>query len=625
MEGQYLKALMKQIASLNDKYKKWRLWIQVIVNRAINWLINLSRHPAGWIKTRYTKFLVIMKSSPSKIKLASLKQVHRLEHNVSHTYYGGVRLMDSRASIVGYLLLTMILWGVVLILDSNVHSQQFIHPISGNEMVIGIVATLFALFVPLAIALIEDADRDPLARQVIIKSILRAGFTPLLLLAIFFHLLMPQHWHISGNEITLKTLSAVPLLLAIVFIMFSFYRSYKWLVDGSISATGSDNTPDPNNPNTDSPVSYRFAQIIKTLANDNTSERWNMVWRKNFPLFYEDALHNALFTRLMKLTKNPNPKNMTFAVGETRAYYIGFNKRDITQFQFVDSYLEKFLRLYAQLQNIYPIDRSISVEVRNSAMNIERVVRQIIDKGVSKDEVWSVTHALYIYANEAWYFKSNPAFKVNMHDRIVPIYITAVLENLSMGVIDAYDIDSTNNETRNFTITVNKLSQPRAVLQVSILKAFDRWLDEKLNNIEKIAKPFAIAEAIEFIFPEADPATLSELIWFKHINGTNSDPDTAIDYFIKNERPFGYGSRVFGSDYVSEEQNLKQFTEFLDAQIDEAVHLFALFSRNYFSNVINIDALIERTSVSYEIMDKDVDLRIQRFNKHLKALKQYLP
>lgn len=150
----------------------------------------------------------------------------------------GVWLLRPWVSIVGYVLLFIICSLVVTYLHENHWLYTWLHPANSSEIIIGIFTLLFALLLPLAIAIIQG-DNNPLVRQTLTTTVMRFGWMSVIVAIVCFTLVVPAKIvdiPILKLRTTARSMTIPFLAVGFAFMLASLYRSVRWLRDEAMTS-----------------------------------------------------------------------------------------------------------------------------------------------------------------------------------------------------------------------------------------------------------------------------------------------------------------------------------------------------------------------------------------------------
>lgn len=587
-----------------------------------------------WIKSKYAAFLHGFAARKKTVK----KSLQSFKKKVWNGFIGlvfdnhyGMRLLKTRTAILGYISLIALSVGGIFALDHFDYTRRFLHPNNVNEAVIGTTTILLALLIPVAIALIEDARGLPLARQTIVKSIIRFNAAPLVLLLICVFFFIPQGLGVFGNDVTFRNLYAAILIFCIVFILMSFYRSYRWLSDPSINSSGSPESPPPDEPQPESFFSYRFAHTVRLLYKSKGYETWFIIWSQWFPPEYENVLHTAFFKRQNEVVKKKKIKRYITLSLEVEAYDKYFDKRNKDVWWFYLDYIQQFLLLYADVHKFIESDRKTAraAGLWRGQNALEKINKKLIYSSLDRERIWHLFEAMdkYLNASDLLLVKN----RRHPHDSVLLNYFAdEYFESIFDGRLDRYHAKSYLKEKPYWSVTYDNLYKHRYNISFVMTDRFKEWLFKKLdsanNTKSKEVGMYEIDLIIQDLFPEVDPTTISDLYWLLYQAQNTTDSQLIVKMHYEEVRPFGVFGRVSMAEWVDDEEvRMKDFANIQRVQEENAIKLFATMYSTYFLRFWNLDELIKISTATLRergLKDKE-KLRLQSFLKRLKAVKKF--
>ena len=241
------------------------------------------------------------------VKLSWLKSIYQRTKDFLGENIHGVWLLRPRVSIVGYVLLFIICSPVVTYLHENHWLHPWLHPANSSEIIIGIFTLLFALLLPLAIAIIQG-DNNPLVRQTLTTTVMRFGWMSVIVAIVCFTLVVPAKIYVDIDisilklKTTARSMTIPFLAVGFAFMLASLYRSVRWLRDEAMTSGLFGEVVDKDT-YIRSFASYRFACIVRALGNRKRPHIWQIVWSQQFSVSYEDIIHEAFLIELIKVLK----------------------------------------------------------------------------------------------------------------------------------------------------------------------------------------------------------------------------------------------------------------------------------------------------------------------------------
>lgn len=536
----------------------------------------------------------------------------------------GVWIVKSWASLLGYALFFVLCFGVILFLDGSDDARQFIHSSGANEAVIGSITILLALLIPVAIALIEDARESALARQTIVKSIIRFNLAPLVLLVVCFFFFIPSGIHLFGESITLKNGYVAILACCILFILTSFYRSYKWLSDGSTYSSGTPQTPPDGEPQPEAFFSYRFARIVKLLSGAKGYETWMTIWSQWFPPEYEDVLHASFFKRESAVLKNKKTKRYMVLSLELEAYDKHFKKRN-KSWRFELDYAKQFLLLHAGIEAVINADRTTArtAGLWRGKSASERINSKVIDAMMARDRVWHLFEFMGEYAEKRDFLKSRKSGRLQS-DTLLKDFLWKYFDAVVQGKLSSYEVESYLAPDKPWAITYGNLYKERYNLSFIVVSEFKEWLFEKLDKLKDEDRIFEIDTLIADLFPHTDPITMSRFYWMLYQAKNTTDSALIVELSYKKERPFGYIGRSSGFWAEEEDVRMKNFAKFQHEQEENAIKLFATMYATYFKGFWKLNEIIKiAKAIDVSTLNEPEAVRLKSFIRLMQEVKKF--
>lgn len=584
-----------------------------------------------WLKTRRTILthrFTVRKDAAKKSVVDLWKKSRSGFLGLLFDHHYGVRLVNSRTAVLSYLaFFALSLTGIVLV-DGLDQSVNFLHPVDANEAVIGATTILLALFIPLAIALIEDARVSPLARLTVVKSVIRfrATLFALLLICVFFF--VPLGWEPLSNDLTARELYSAVVVSAILFILMSFLRAYRWLSDPSINSSGDPETLSPDDPQPEAFPSYRFAHIVRLLSGAKSYETWCIVWSQRFPPEYENALHTAFLKRQRAVVKGKKAKKYIILSVEMEAYNKYFDKRNKDTWWFYLDYLKQFLLLYAEVVKLIEADRTVArtMGLGRGKAALQSINQKLISNSLDPDRVWHLFEAMDEYVAAANLLMVGD--KSRIHDSaLLNYFIDEYFESQFNDRLDGYYAESYLKERSHWLITYDNLYKERYNVTFVVAERFKEWLFNKLYESRKGKNGlYQVDSIIKDLFPEADPITISDLYWLLYQAKNTTDSELIIKNHYSEVRPFGVIGRASMTDWVDDEEvRMKNFAEVQHEQEENAIKLFAQMHWRYFLQFWNLDELIDISHATLEkggLKEKE-EMRLQSLLRRLEAIKSF--
>lgn len=581
----------------------------------------------AWFKTRRgtlhhglilekSSFLSFMNKVRENLKAAFL--------NFLFDSYYGMRLLKLRTLMFGYFVCCGSIVGAMLVADSRDYAREFLHPSGVNESVIGMTTILLALLIPVAIALIEDAKESALARQTVVKSIIRFRVAPLVLLFICFFFFIPQGIIVTGNTLTIRNIYGAVIGGCILFILMSFYRSYRWLSDGSTYSAGTD-TPPEEGPQPEAFTSYRFAQVVRLLVGSKGFDTWFVIWSQWFPPDYENSLHAAFFQREEAILSQKQTKRYIYLSLEVEAYDKYFDKRNKDDWRFYLEYIERFLLLYSGVTQAIDADRTHS-DTRGlwrAKSALERIIGKLIKDAIDRNRADRLFEAMdkYLAASDLLMVdtKKRPRDSIILNN-----FINEYLESLFTDNLEAYHIDYYFKEPNHWQVTYDNLYITRYNVSFLMEMKFKDWLFKKLDESKDKDGLYKVDSILKLIFPEADPITLADMYWLLYQVQSTTDSKLIVKMHYEEARPFGLVGRS-STYWVDEEADrMKNFAKFQGDQEGAAIKLFATMYSTYFLRFWKLDELIKvAKNAKRRKLEERQMLRLNSLIRRLTRLKNF--
>lgn len=544
-----------------------------------------------WLKKMSVKFRVRLPAVWKRVRKLP-KHIYVGVMNLLFDNYYGVRLVRKWLSWVGYGLFFVVSLIGLFLLDGSGETRQFIHPDRANEMVIGATTILLALLVPVAIVLIEDARKSSIERQVIVKSIIRLGLLPWVLLLMCIFLFVPAGMLLFGVSITVRSIYAIVVLWGLLFIFTCFFRAYKWLSDGSTFSSGSPDVPSEG-PQPEVFSSYRFARVARLLGQAKSYEIWFVIWAQWFPEAYERELHQAFFRKEFDAISSKNPKRYIVMSLELEAYLKYIQKRNMESWLFELEYLQSFLSLYGKIKNKQIKDwkkAKMSGLWRGEAA-LAQINRHLIDSTFHGNRVWGLFEAMDTYV------KSRKLIKLvgtnTMDDAVLLYFVEKYFEVLYEDDTRGHGVASYASKSPYWRITYDNLYVSRYNISFVMVDSFKQWLFEKLNNRQGDESMYKVDNVLRAVFADADPILVGTLYWLLYLAQNSVDSEWILDNFSKQRRPFGVTGRTYTYFGGDTKDNMNGYTQFAKSQDEAAIKLFAIMYQDYFRGFWNLDELIK--------------------------------
>lgn len=538
----------------------------------------------------------------------------------------GTWLAKPWACILGYILLFVLSLLTIVVLDLFDYTRQFIHSNGANEAVIGVTTILLALLIPVAIALIEDAREFALARQTIVKSIIRFSLAPLVLLVVCIFFFIPEGIHVFGESVTLKNSYAAILVCCVLFILTSFYRSYKWLSDGSTYSSGSPQTPPDGEPQPEAFASYRFARIVRLLSSAKGYETWMTIWSQWFPGEYENVLYASFFKREFAVLKNKKTKRYIILSLELEAYDKHFKKRNTNNWSFELEHAKQFLLLYAELESIIDADRKTArtMGLGRGKSALERINSKVLETMMTRERAWNLFEFMGEYAKKRGLLKMRKSGRLQS-DRLIKEFLEKYFNAVTKDKLSTYELESYFSPDKPWAVTYDNLYNERYNLSFLVVDEFKDWLFKLLDDMKMPDdRAYEVDTLLADLFPQADPIDMGRLFWMLYLAKYTTDSKEVVELNYKKERPFGHIGRSTSFWAEEEEARMKNFAKFQNEQEDNAVKLFATMYATYFRHFWNLDEIIKiAKAVDVSTLDKYEASRLSSFIRLMQKIKKF--
>lgn len=580
-----------------------------------------------WLKTKRVTFqhrFTVKKNALKSFMKRSWESLKASFLNFFFDNYYGMRLVNFRTSLLGYFFSFVAILYLMLVVDNYDYSRGFLHPPGVNESVIGVATILLALLIPVAIALIEDAKESALARQTVVKSIIRFKAAPLVLLFICFFFFVPQGIVVTGNEITARNVYGAIVCCCTLFILMSFYRSYRWLSDGSTYSAGTDAPPE-DGPKPEAFTSYRFAHIVRLLIGSKGFDTWFIIWSQWFPPDYENALHAAFFKREEAILNQKKTKRYIYLSLEVEAYDKYFDKRNKDDWRFYLEYTERFLLLYAFVVKTINADRA-TADARGlwrAKSALERIIGKLIKDAIDRDRADRLFEAMdkYLVVSDLLMVSD----KTRPHDSVVlNNFINEYLESLFADRLEAYHIDYYFKEHKHWQVTYDNLYTTKYNISFLMETKFKDWLFKKLDENKDRDGLYRVDSMLSLIFPEVDPITLADMYWLLYQAQNTTDSKLIIKMHYEETRPFGLVGRTSTYWVDDETDRMENFAKFQGDQEGSAIKLFATMYSTYFLRFWKLDELIKvAKNAKRRKLEERQTLRLNSLIRRLVGVKEF--
>lgn len=554
----------------------------------LNKSIVISKNFALRINTLASYFKLKLLTWQKKKFMPFVKLLPRRFMNIFAENLYGIWLLRKWASVVGYILALSVSLGAMIIVDSFGYAR-FLHISNVNDTVIGVFTILLALLIPLAIALIQGDNNNSFARQTMVKTIIRFRDVSFILLLICVGLIIPSGIHLAGESLTLKNLYTPVLVLCLIFIWATFYRSIRWLSDESVYSSGLSGDTPPKNPSSGGFSSYRFAWIVRLLKDTKGFQTWMAIWSQWFPIGYEETIHQAFFDRQYEIVNKKRRKQYRILSLELDAYDKDFDKRNQYGYKFEYENPEKFFTLHRKIEQIleekYVDSRMDGLwQGKEAASNIST---KYINALMTKHRVWS------LFESMSKYLKNSDLIEMRgdkiRKDEQLETFLTAVFDAIKDDKISTHDASEHFSKAGSvWAVTHDNLyGATRNNLSFLVQNIYWEWLKSVLDKQKDKEFFFKNDSIVEMVFPEADPITIGKLYWLLYL-GSSSD---YLDLWIKRFRPIGLmgASYEFYEVTESKDEEYKTLYENISAQEYNSIKLFcSLYWRYIRTNFLDL-------------------------------------
>lgn len=563
---------------LNKSLVMFKDLLRLVVLRLKSLSSYLKPKLITWHKKRFMPFMTLL---PRRIINIFAENIH------------GIWLLRKRMSVVGYILVLLVSLMAIIIVDSLGY-DRFLHMVNVNETIIGSFTLLLALLIPLAIALIQGDSNNSFARQTMVKTIIRFRDVSYVLLLICIGLIIPSGLYVAGEGLTLKNLYTPILVVCLIFIWATFYRSIRWLSDESAYSSGVSGDIPPKNPSSGGFSSYRFAWIVRLLKNTKGFQTWMAIWSQWFPVGYEETIHQAFFDRQYEIVNKKRRKKYHILSLELDAYDKDFDKRNQYGYKFEYENPEKFFTLHRKIEQIlednYVDSRMDGLwQGKEAASNIST---KYINALMTRHRVWSLFESI------SKYLKNSDLIAIHgdkiRRDELLELFLTTVFDAIKDDNISAHDASEHFSKTDSvWAVTYDNLyGKTRNNLSFLVQNIYWEWLKSVLDKQKDREFFFKNDSIVEMVFPEADPIIIGKLYWLLYL-GSSSD---YLNLWVKRFRPIGLMGASSGFYEVTDnkEEEYKILYENVSAQEYNSIKLFCnLYSRYLRTNFLDLAKNIE--------------------------------
>ena len=492
------------------------------------------------------------------VKLSWLKSIYQRTKDFLGENIHGVWLLRPRVSIVGYVLLFIICSPVVTYLHENHWLHPWLHPANSSEIIIGIFTLLFALLLPLAIAIIQG-DNNPLVRQTLTTTVMRFGWMSVIVAIVCFTLVVPAKIYVDIDisilklKTTARSMTIPFLAVGFAFMLASLYRSVRWLRDEAMTSGLFGEVVDKDT-YIRSFASYRFACIVRALGNAKKSYIWQIVWSQQFSVSYEAIIHEAFFDRINKSIKSDDIKQYSLMLIELEAYQRNFAKRNQNSYKFASENPKRFFLLYDKIHRIneaYYRKRSEAgfLVDDNAIKSIASDYINLLVKKPGTNGVWNLFQAMNVYTQEVDLVVLHDEIK---KDWLVETFLEALFNSIKDSHVQAYSIKEHFGERSPWAVTYEHLfgNGERYNLSFLVMEKYWEWLQSSLEDLGDHDYFFKNDSLVEIIFPETSGIIMGKLYWLLHLSHSSD----YLDLWITKHCPIGLMSSGPTLEYANDIQ-----------------------------------------------------------------------
>jgi hypothetical protein len=522
------------------------------------------------------------------VKLSWLKSIYQRTKDFLGENIHGVWLLRPRVSIVGYVLLFIICSPVVTYLHENHWLHPWLHPANSSEIIIGIFTLLFALLLPLAIAIIQG-DNNPLVRQTLTTTVMRFGWMSVIVAIVCFTLVVPAKIYVDIDisilklKTTARSMTIPFLAVGFAFMLASLYRSVRWLRDEAMTSGLFGEVVDKDT-YIRSFASYRFACIVRALGNAKKSYIWQIVWSQQFSVSYEAIIHEAFFDRINKSIKSDDIKQYSLMLIELEAYQRNFAKRNQNSYKFASENPKRFFLLYDKIHRIneaYYRKRSEAgfLVDDNAIKSIASDYINLLVKKPGTNGVWNLFQAMNVYTQEVDLVVLHDEIK---KDWLVETFLEALFNSIKDSHVQAYSIKEHFGERSPWAVTYEHLfgNGERYNLSFLVMEKYWEWLQSSLEDLGDHDYFFKNDSLVEIIFPETSGIIMGKLYWLLHLSHSSD----YLDLWITKHCPIGLMSSGPTLEYANDiQERSRQIAEQKEA------NTFKLFCRCYYQYIHSLD------------------------------------
>ncbi len=540
----------------------------------------------------------------------------------SDSYYG-VRLLKSSSIKQGYVTLIIFLYGILLCIPKS-YPNAFLY-IDFTQQIIAILTVFLTVLLSAGFIFLSDDTKGwSLARLTIIKHVVRLRGLVMASVIICAISIAPNYQY---GDYSLKLLLSPFLIASFIYIIGIFLRVYLWLSD---LAADPGLFEDKDNLGTRPFISssYRFARIVYLIHETNQRDAWQTILERNIPEGYEELIHEEFFHSSEKIIKDCKPDMITDLSLRLEIYEKYYARRNLDSWKLYFDYTKRFLLLYADLCNITrvrPIDKKLAMVWRGKSA-LERILRSLFHESLDQEYAWNIFEAMdaYIVSSN---LNSLPTKNAPQDTVVLGDFIDELLETYYRDKNSLYETTSYLRDKIYWQISYDNLYTNKYNVSFVVLKHFEEWLFSKLDKETEKEKLINIDEAIQALFPDADPIGIGSLYWFMYIAKDINDSQSIIDMIYETVRPFGLIGRTYTYNVTkNEEEHMKEFEEYRNSQRNEGIKLFANMHAGYFtSGFWNIDKLIEtgETKIIKKSNDDKGAIRVRYLVDDLRSIKKY--
>ena len=536
--------------------------------------LDLKNSPVwSWLKKKVSTIQFKKKVLPF------LKKIPKVIMSIFAENIYGVWLVRKWVSRAGYVVLFASSFVALVAADQFDYTRPFIHSSGANEAIIGTFTVLLTLMIPLAIALIQSDGNVDFVRQTIVKTIIRFKSASTVLVLICIALFIPSGMYFAGESLTLKNLYTPVLVCCVAFMIFSFYRSIRWLSDETSHNFSGSQTGNSSGSDIYGFSSYRFAQIMRLLQGANF-QTWMSIWSQRFPIGYEDTIHEAFFKRVDDVLDNKRRKQYGSISLELQSYNANFDNRNKLGYKFEYQNPERFFILLGKVEDILEenyVDSRLD-GLWNGKDALKNIATKIIDSLMDGHRVWSLFQAMNKYVENRKIIDIS-GDKIN-DDELVEVFLRAIFDAIKSDKVSAHDALGEVKEDSPWAVTYGHLYDKKKRYNLSFLveQVYQKWLNDLLDQ-QKDKEYFMFNDSIvEHIFPGMDPIMIGKLYWLLHLAHTSD----YLNQWIKQLRPIGLMNFTGGFEYVGDKTKDDMWKEYRERTDLQEFNSIKLICNRYF-------------------------------------------